>query len=112
VSDLVSFYAARLDEDEAAAKAQEFRGTVVLYSDGEPTRAEAEYFATMNPARVLREVEAGRAILAAYKEALHIQAGYKEVAAEEASREVLEMVCRHLAAIYSGHPDYRQEWKP
>jgi hypothetical protein len=59
------------------------------------------HIARHDPARVLREVAAKRAILAAYQEALRIQDGFKEVSSEEANREALEMVCRNLATVYS-----------
>ena len=63
-----------------------------------------DHFATWNPARVIREVEAKRAILAAYQPsgkgvAYTLEAG-------------LEFAVRALAAAWSDHPDYRAEWKP
>lgn len=55
------------------------------------------------PARLLRETEAKRAILADIKEATAISPTSWLLAAK--------IVC-HLAAVYENHPDYRQEWKP
>ena len=89
---LAEFLAARLDEDEAIAAGADI---------GEWHReAHAERH---NPARVLREAEAKRAILA--------QHWPDEWGCQTCQGD---MVCPvlHLAAVYSGHADYRQEWKP
>jgi Family of unknown function (DUF6221) len=138
---LVEFYAARLDEDEAAAKeaaedsgAEWSRnpeglsgivvagGEIVVYDEGRPTEAEADHIARHDPVRVLREVAAKRAILAEYKESLQFPYDLPEGIADgrdddERERDaylidVLDGVVRHLAAVYSGHPGYREEWKP
>lgn len=116
---LAGFLAARLDEDEAAAKAQAQRGTVVMYTDGEPTQAEAEYFATISPARVLREVEAKRRILSEHT----MEPGLfppscsrcyeTNTAAYPEEWEPLLWPCptvRDLAAVYSDHPGYDPGW--
>ena len=116
---LAGFLAARLDEDEAAAKAQAQRGTVVMYTDGEPTQAEAEYFATISPARVLREVEAKRRILSEHT----MEPGLfppscsrcyeTNTAAYPEEWEPLLWPCptvRDLAAVYSDHPGYDPDW--
>ena len=52
-----------------------------------------------DPARVLREVEAHRRVVDIY-------AGSASVRAPDLS----EVVCG-LAAVYAGHPDYKQEWR-
>src|SRR6266576_4463664 len=85
MSDLVAFLRARVDEDEAAARlaAREggtwtqddpvrFPGAIsslggqVVYDEGAPDENQAPHIARHDPARVLREVEAKRAILAEY----------------------------------------------
>jgi hypothetical protein len=55
------------------------------------TLADAEHMARHDPARVLREVEAKRAIV---------------------SEGAPEYLLVHLAAVYADHPDYRDEWRP
>ena len=73
-------------------------------------------------ARVLREVAAKRAILAAYEEAaehpydlpqgIHEGRDDWERERDDSVLGELEDVARHIAAVYSDHPDYRQEWAP
>jgi Family of unknown function (DUF6221) len=125
--DLAAFLKARLDEDEAAAKATQaaaaewflgssedddkrsirYTGPSTLYP-GESwdyciadrvTEDAAAHIARHDPARVLREIEAKRAILAQWE-------------AGPAGSPVLTFALHNLAAVYSDHPDYRQEWKP
>ena len=72
--------------------------------------------------RAFREVAAKRAILAAYEEAtLHpfdLPEGVVEGRDDDererdaAVLDALEGAICHLAAVYSDHPDYRQEWAP
>ena len=97
VDDLTVFLRARLDEDEARHKDAYMDGRLVEYS-----------------ARVLREVEAKRAIVRRYErgaggELPEWQAGRELIVAGLA---ILLGVLRDLAAVYSDHPDYRQKWKP
>jgi len=123
-TDLIAFLNARLDEDEAAAKAvrqprnwhqgdesdpwaswdrdmiymwpPEFHTPIESDKHWRGLQADddhlAAHIARHDPARVLREVAAKRAILDAV--------GYDD----------REDVAGHLAAVYSDHPDYRQEW--
>lgn len=62
-------------------------------------------------------VEAGRKILAAYtiaKAAVPPVDDWYEVAdgVKAGLAEGLEIAVRHLAAVHSSHPDYREEWRP
>jgi hypothetical protein len=98
---LAEFLAARLDEDEAAAKAVTFRSRFT--------------------ARVLREVAAGRKILAYGQEAQakldRAVAHPEDFAPGDAGLYVgkaaaSRMAMRHLAAIWSDHPDWDDAWHP
>jgi Family of unknown function (DUF6221) len=140
MDDLTVFLAARLDEDEAAAReaiadpgmAAEWNETtsgcldVGLPDHGgeywgdyvwpQGDRRVTRFIARHDPARVLREVEAKRAILKAYEwVAAHkadgggIERDYNFRSGQVIS---LETAIRFLAAVWSDHPDYRQEWKP
>ena len=136
-SDLIAFLKARLDEDEAAAKAatpgpwcweatgdkdSSWAAGLVHDEDGNPLTgeidkgqgviidgvcesidgnpADGEHIARHDPARVLHEVAFKRAILGQYRTV----AGW--------SSDNWPLSLRLLAAIYSGHPDYRDEWSP
>jgi len=76
----------------------------------------AQHIARHDPARVLREVAAKRAILELHKpnsnlidqwtRCYHCNDDYGQ------RRPYPCQTVRLLAAIYDGHPDYRQEWKP
>ena len=122
---LTAFLAARLDEDEAAAHAVEdnseprpgqweadgndalrtHNGWVLATAGtpgGEFRPGVLAHLARHDPARVLREVQAGRAIMRYYGTPLGFP-GEKGVPGP---------AMRALAAVYSDHPDYRPEWKP
>jgi hypothetical protein len=112
---LTEFLTARLDEDEAAARDAYYEGQrwiteeegVYRYPDDDldlvhsaNRKTDARHIARWDPARVLREVEAGRAILAEHRTA----AGW--------SSENWPRTLRLLAAVWSDHPDYQQKWGP
>lgn len=72
------------------------------------------HIARHDPARVLREVAAKRAIIEAYMESgreftRHMEAG-APVEARFGAMQALEHVIRNLATVYADHPDYREEW--
>jgi hypothetical protein len=81
-------------------------------------RADSAHIARHDPARVLREVAAKRRIMerhslsgatkfTAYCAGGHYDSdGFPEVELEDCPE------LRDLAAIYSAHPSYREEWKP
>jgi hypothetical protein len=98
--DISSFIAARLDEDEATAHA--------WLPFGNPDAAAREHIARQDPARVLRGVAAKRAIIEHCERAVEQQG----IAMEDGQEALAEWVLAELAAVWSGHPDYRQEWKP
>lgn len=60
MNDLIAFLNARLDEDEAAARAAAEHPWTRF---GAQTAAQVDHIARHDPARVLREVEARRAII-------------------------------------------------
>src|SRR5690242_9077178 len=129
--DLVKFLAARLDEDEAAAKsatpgpwvvgrtAREGggweRGSHVAAMGAEKRMmlemnagygdgkhvAVAEHIARHDPERILREVAAKRQLLATADQAYYAADHYAH-----------DQILQALAAVYAEHPDYRPEWKP
>jgi Family of unknown function (DUF6221) len=99
VTDVVAFLRARLDEDErlATLARPEFftpECLAVFASAGDAAHVIRHY-----PARVLREVEAKRAILDLYEAA----AIHDDTSLGVAT---LRTVVKTLAAVYRDHPDY------
>jgi hypothetical protein len=126
MDDLTAFITARLDEDEAATKAvaplghvfdmggerldDQFAHIRVRHhsEDGrsysQPDQPATRHFARHDPARVLREVAAKRAIVALAGTPDDDDPYYG------GWDTVMELVLRNLAAVWSDHPDYRPEW--
>jgi hypothetical protein len=73
------------------------------------TASTARHVGRWDPARVLREVEAKRTLLADLADNVRYWASddHTHAAAETA----LETAQRHLAAPYADHPDYDPAWK-
>ena len=98
---LTEFVKARISEDETAAKRHQADASKHGWGD--------------YPARVLAECEAKRgAIKAAWADHCAIEGEWGSGQSEEemsAEDDNPAVVC-FLAAVYSDHPDYRQEWKP
>lgn len=109
-STLAAFLLARLDEDEAAAREAGVvpGGDVAVASlpDG------VHRFVTANgPARVLREVEAKRAIVEAH-EALSKPVKVADRLMFPSLQGALEIALRRLASVYRDHPDFDEGWLP
>lgn len=118
MDDLIAFVNARLDEDEAIARAtieprrwhrdsdgnvqdEDARGGGNAYIACGPygrglADADAEHIIRHDPARVLREVAAKRALV------------HRHAAERHEDCDTL----RTLATVWSDHPDYRAGWKP
>jgi hypothetical protein len=90
---LIGFLSARLDEDEANARAAQSLWPDTHFTISPGSLVLVEFHRRHVPARVLREVEAKRRMLE------DLDLTYPDV-------EQL------LAAVYSDHPDYRPEWAP
>jgi hypothetical protein len=76
--------------------------------------ANALHIARHDPARVLRDVKAFRKIIDYCASAIEVGripegATWSD---DAAGAEVGEVVLRHLAAIFSDRPGYREEWRP
>ena len=138
LSEMADFLQARLDEDESAAR--EAAGLTenwvadrpalgVVLVDGEPLieghiTGLTEHIARHDPARVLREVKAKRAIVAMHRlvfEDYRDGDGMERSSADCAKcgtdgRYTSDTypcnTLRQIAAVYSDHPSYREEWKP
>ena len=126
MSELVVFLKARLDDDERVAKGAERTSTAdwiqaVLRSPFDFRTN--DHIARHDPARVLREVEAKRRILARHKPgdpSTNAWAapwcegcGYEGSLSYPRTEHIDECPeLRDLAIAYADHPDYREEWRP
>jgi hypothetical protein len=129
--DIVAFLTARLDEDEQVAQAVEdnsapfdgqwkndgglalrtYNDWVLAYlPDARPFRPGVlDHIARHDPARVLADVAAKRAILARHSTgagSLRTHGWYCEVC-DDGCAELPA-----LAAVYADHPDYDESWRP
>ena len=113
MSDVVAFLNARLDEDESDAQFAiqlqdhypddefdvDYKWAMMTTDHGpRPTKGATYVDGAPSPQRVLREVEAKRTILNLFDT-------YRPTS------QPLQDVLLELAAVYSNHPDYRQEWE-
>ncbi|HEY3734249.1 MAG TPA: DUF6221 family protein [Streptosporangiaceae bacterium] len=117
---IVEFLQARLAEDELTAQAAidgspgwrtyyDYRDVkdddghfIVLADSRYPTAAQAAHIARHSPARILRECEIKRALIADY---LH-----RDAFGDQTGRGTLEDTLKTLATAWSGHPDYDPAW--
>ncbi|MGY1579122.1 DUF6221 family protein [Streptomyces sp. MN13] len=129
MDDLVQFLRDRLDEDERTAKALlddarpgriarwEFCEDGAIRDEGGRAalrvkftwRPEAEHIVRHDPARVLAEAEAKRALLEALERA-DTQASYPDF--EGGVYSGLHEALEYLALPYADHPAYKPEWRP
>lgn len=111
VDDLIAFYAARLDEEERLADAATHAGLGIDIGPGGKAVSDdpdvQDHFATWNPSRVRREVEAKRAIVAEFQ-----KVDKPEDPWHADADATFWSVIKHMASAYSDHPDYRPEWAP
>jgi hypothetical protein len=117
---IVEFLEARLAEDELIAHAAvdvspdwqahyDFRdvkdtdGHFVVQADSlSPTLEQAAHIARHDPARVLRECEAKRAIIAEFLR--------RDAVGDLPGRSAAEDILKAIASAYSGHEDYDPAW--
>ncbi|MDV8005031.1 DUF6221 family protein [Rhodococcus sp. IEGM 1318] len=132
---IVEFLEARLDEDEEVARdaaGWDSSGSVrdeglwrrdgvnsvidgarrmVVYGDGSaPDDSRAEHIVRHDPARVLRELAAKRAIIAEYVNECWVQDQGHRTAWTEGGQAARETALRLFASTYSDHPEYQAEW--
>jgi hypothetical protein len=140
--EIMEFYAARLDEDESTAghagghewhtgctceggvcrgypACEQVEGDdITIYNEGGHDADQAAHIARHDPARVLREVEAGRELLTRYREtAIHLADNAAtmlngQFRAAVAAQGAQLAAIRDRAAVWSDHPDYDPVWTP
>lgn len=134
------FLLARIDEDEEAARdaaGWDLSGSVraegqwcregvnsvidssqrlVVYGDGPaPEDMQAEHIIRHDPARVLRECAAKRALIDHASDATGLDMSVDMDRAvgrrdQDVDPYLGDAMLRTIAAVYSDHPDYQQEW--
>lgn len=130
MTDLSEFLAARLDEDEATAKAAASGGgddrpnwvarfgmvvdaddpDYAIYGAAVSSLPELDrHIARHDPARVLREVAAKRAAIAEINRAYAASDAIDNI---EITDYTADTILRALASAYSDHPDYDPAWAP
>lgn len=72
----------------------------------------AEYVARHDPARVLREITAKRAIIEICVGQGYVEDGPCSWRTSPPEAPVTWFTLAELAAVYADHPDYQQEWAP
>jgi hypothetical protein len=132
--ELTEFIAARLDEDEAVARRNTGNDGLADTEEGGPgypdyqtydgddINAACDFLNQFRPLRMLREIEAKRAILAEHQPYDCMEPNGQRCyrcASDRAYRSGAAIheawpcaTLRALAAIWSDHPDYRQERPP
>jgi Family of unknown function (DUF6221) len=117
---IVDFLEARLAEDELIARTaiegsaewrtyydyrdvKDAEGHFVVLADSRyPTTPQAAHIARHGPARVLRECEVKRSIIADFLR--------RDALGDVAGRSAVEETLRAIGSAYSSHPDYGQVW--
>jgi hypothetical protein len=117
---IVEFLEDRLAEDEMTANAaidvspewqthydyrdvKDVEGHFVVQADSRhPSAEQAAHIARYSPARVLRECEAKRAVIADFLR--------RDALGELAARTAVEDVLKALSTVYSQHPDFDPTW--
>lgn len=80
---------------------------VIVYDEGWPLVDEATHIARHDPARVLREVEAKRALIESLRSYIQYVETYEN--GVDADGELADKL-KPMAAIYSDHPGYDPKW--
>ena len=109
MDDLIAFLSARLDEWERRAR-RALPHETGSRDEGQPPEWVTWRHSGGNSQFGLRQIAAQRAILAAYAEVAHMDVPDLESEFSYGRAVGLGEAVRHLAAVYSNHPDYRQEW--
>jgi len=136
MDDLARWLGAQLDEDERIARAATgedwgvvdpsqpyvifdvaaFRANRTLEYVGRLAAVERDedraFIAAHDPARVLREIEAKRAIVARYERAMENRRAHPKDLASAGALLALHGVVGLLALPYADREGYREEWRP
>lgn len=112
--DLVQWLTAQLDEDErilreANTSPEMVTGIPRSYAAAPVALHIAEF---ADPARVLREIDAKRQLLARYERAMENRRAHPDDLASAGALLALHGAVKLLALPYADKPGYREEWSP
>lgn len=110
---LTDFLLARITEDEAVARDLIAEGPWAEFHERDmngPTRDDEYSALDIGAGRVLAECEAYRKIVKRHRPMAN-DTGALHICHDEVADDTDCVELRALAAIYAGHPDYRDEWK-
>ena len=112
MADIAAFITARLNEDERRALAARDQWNDDPFEWEDLPDAVFSHARNLDPARVLREVAALRAIVAAHSTVcVKTVEKYGEVVAWYYAETDPCPDLRHLASIWADHPDYNEDWR-
>lgn len=121
---LLGFYAARLDEDQSVAivallvpaEWYEIAQQAVACTDTIEIGFAYQHIVRHDPARALREAEAGRRLIKRYELAASATAAGSVVSFIHGQNSGYAEACldavRDAASVWSDHPDYDSSWAP
>ncbi|MFD5002197.1 DUF6221 family protein [Streptomyces mutabilis] len=117
MDDLVQWLRAQLDEDERTAQAADAELSTVftrIASFDPEMAADERHIMAHRPARVLREIDAKREVLAFVERRLQ-ESTERDFLVRDPAKMILsavDPVVRYLATAYADRPGYRDEWRP
>jgi hypothetical protein len=97
--------------DVTYEQANDHDGSVVRHLLSDEADANGRHIARHDPARVLRECEAKREIVAHYEAYAREADRNPDVFALVKMSEAVEGTLVELARVFRDHPDYREEWR-
>lgn len=112
MDELIAFLNERLAEDERLAIAARDEPETGWWWSEDAESAPERHIARHDPARVLADVAAKRAIVEAYEGAELERGDDPNDETRIADATTLRWVVCVLASAYAQHPDYREEWRP
>lgn len=115
MDDLLRWLGEQLDEDERIARAADadlsnLTGCVEI--EYPEIKADEKHALRHSPARVLREIDAKRQLLARYERAMENRRAHPDDLASAGALLALHGVVKLIALPYEDRPGFREEWRP
>lgn len=107
---LTDFPLARIEEDEADARAADALGQIAERITTSSCQEFADHIARWQPLRVLADCEARREVVQQYAAA--VVAAAEEGWVKDGVERALELTIKTLATVHADHPDFDEAWRP